>query len=739
MTAIVRSKLTPPVVQPDSVVREALMARLLAAPGGSLTSVIAPAGWGKSTVLAQRMAAATCPVAYVGLDRFDNDASRCWLHVLSAVHEAIGTDVSSLTRLLREPLLPLVTELADPLVHAIDDSPLLVVFDDMHVLHNPELLESIRAFIDGSQPSTAVVISSRSEPPLGLDRRRIAGTLMDVTLADLKMELGDAEKVLERAAGRPVETEHVERLLDRTEGWAAALQVAGLCLRATVDDDDVVERFTGNDRQLGSYLATEVFAQLAQEDQEFLLGTAVLEELDVGLCDAVRDASDSARRLVEVAQGNTFVIPMSRDEGEYRFHQLFQQWLLGQASRANPAAVTEAHRRAARAFADRKEPIPAMDHAHNAQDWPLAYDLFTRFTLDLVSDGNHSTIARWCRSFPADVDTEILVAVKLAEAWEGVVEGDVDAAERLCRTIEQLAPNASAVNLWQGDPGQLALIRAFCQQLRGELTLAADQIALARLHGVTPVLELALRMVAAITDYWTGVPDEGAFMECAIRAEERGDLDAMLIAQSYVAHIHLDVQNHAKAEAWLERIFATANEHHVAAFWFGPLARAARARVLLGSADYAGAVGESEAAISVGERRNDVLTSSMAHLVLAEALHGLNERSEARTHTLFVDDMLEPIGNSGIMADRLRVTERQLRLPPRKPLLRFPDRPIEDLSDREMALLRLLPGDLNQRELGDALFVSFNTIKSYNRSIYRKLGVSSRDDAVAAARAMGLL
>lgn len=738
MNPAVRAKLTPS-TSSHLLDREALVTALAGGPPGAVRAVIAPAGWGKSSVLSQWMLSEHQPVAFVSFDRFDNDPARCWVHVLSAVCEAVSVDPESLLARLKLPGVSLVGDVVDPLLVLLGDRELLVVFDDLQSLSDAETLESLRAFIDGCPSTVDFGLGSRTEPPFGLERRRVNGDLIELRIEELSMSLDEAADVLHHSSGRSIGREHVEVLRARTEGWPAGLHLAGLSLRKRNPDIDVVARFAGDDRHLAAYLSSEVLAGLDDGDREFLLAIAVLDELDAGLCDAVRQAEDSGHRLTAAARTIQFIIPTTSVRGQYRFHQLFQEWLRDEAHRIDPSALRVGHRRAARAYADRNEPIAAMDHAQQAGDWRLAHELFTRFALGAIAEGNHATIARWCSRFPADLDPELLVAVKVTEAWERIFEGDVDAAERLCRTIERLVPGAKPTSEWAGDPGQVAVLRSFCHQTRGHLAAAHDEIEIARRHGVVPRIEVPLRFVAACTDYWQGTPDEGAFLEVATRAEEQHDMYAALLAYSYIAHIHLDMNDDAKARAWVDRIFATAAENDLSTFWYGSLALLARARVALTSADYGSALVDAEAAIALANQRSDVLAAFRSNLVLSETLHGDGNRAGARRHASLAAEIIRPLGEAEGLVEQLRVVERQLRLPPRKNAPRNPALPVDDLSDREMALLRLLPGELNQRELGAAMFVSFNTVKTYNRSIYRKLGVSSRDEAVAAARTAGLL
>jgi len=498
--ALLRTKLTAP-TSAGPIARRNLVERLEGSVPGALRVVIAPAGWGKSTVLAQWVHSTRVPVTYLALDRFDDDPARCWLHLLSAISEAARVDVADLIGALRLRMPSLVADIVEPLLERLDERDLLIVLDDFHCVTDATVIESVLALIDLSPSTLSIAVASRSEPPLGLERRRVAGELVELRLKELGMSVSEAAVLLEHSAGRPIDKIHAMALVERTEGWPAGIYLASLALRSAVSDDEVVRRFSGENRQVGDYLSVETLALSGEPDREFLLATAVLGELDAQLCNAVRNACDSARRLPELASDNQFVIPRGSSGGRYRYHQLFQEWLLSELARTGDSAVRDAHRRAARAHAARDEPIPAMYHALAAADWDLAHEFFRRFALSLIGEGLHASVARWCARFPDDIEPGHLIAIKVTQAWEGVVEGDVDAAERYCRLIERLNPSDQPIDEWSGDPGQLAVVRAFCRQLRGQLADAAIEIDTARNLGVAERIELPLNSVAAFTNY----------------------------------------------------------------------------------------------------------------------------------------------------------------------------------------------------------------------------------------------
>ncbi len=212
----------------------------------------------------------------------------------------------------------------------------------------------------------------------------------------------------------------------------------------------------------------------------------------------------------------------------------------------------------------------------------------------------------------------------------------------------------------------------------------------------------------------------------------------IVLCHSYLALAAARRRDFGAAERWTESAFAITHERHVSPDYLaGP--HTARAQSRHAHGDLAGATNDCLTAIRLAERRNDTPIASLPRLVLAAVHHTGGDRAAARDLLDALAPDLEPLGASGILGEGLSVARRQLRLQQRPPRAQAFASPVEELTDREMALLRLLPGDLTQRELGHALHMSFNTVKTYNRQIYRKLGVASRDDAIAAARAVGLL
>lgn len=735
---VVPSKLEPPVPRAGTFRRTRLIEGLDAGDPVMLRVIIAATGWGKTQLLTHWLVGHPRPIAFVRLDQMDNDPSRCWTHLLTALGAAADVEVDDLIDELRAPVLPLVTEIVEPVLARIGDRELTLILDDFHVIRSADVQESIGALLDNRPITMVACIASRTEPALHLPRLRVRNELVEIRTDDLRMTPAEASRLLGEAAGTVLAADLVDQLVERTEGWAAGLYLAGLSLRSAPDHRRFVAQFAGDDRNLSDYLASEVLASLDDDDRTFLLGVAVLDELQPEICDAMLTGHDAATRLDHLSRINLFLVPTSQNG--FRFHHLFKEWLELLLERTEPGAVADAHRRAARAYAKRRMIVQAVDHAIAGHDWELSHQLLMRSGLQLIDQGNHHTVAQWCAQLPGDTDPAIRFDVAAMRGWTAIIDGDLDAVRRNCavadRALEQTVGSGRRPVM---SPGDIPLQRGYQELLSGSLESLEATIVEAYDAGISARTEATLRWLRAAAGYWLGQADDQALIDALGFATEQGDPYAVALSNAYLAHTHLDRFDSDGAVSWLEAAFTVIQEHGLTNFGYAALAHLARSRLELTAGRESIAETECRRAIELAGRRNDVLVECLARLTLAELHHEADDRAAARATLKLVADDLALLPNPGILAERLRILERQLRLPARPQFRRQVAPLVEPLTDREISLLRLLPGNLSQRELGQVLHLSFNTVKTYNRQIYRKLGVTSRDDAVTAARQAGLL
>ena len=482
MGPIVATKLHVPELPAGRVSRPSLVAELREGSSARLILVSAPAGAGKTTVLASWRAdpAEQRPFAWLSLDDRDNDPVRFWSYVLAALRTVtpdVGAEVDAALQSAGGDL----TELALPLlVNALTSlpDPIVLVLDDYHAISNADVHQSMEFLIDHLPRMVQVAVAGRSDPPLGLARLRASAGLLEVRIADLRLSTEEATALLNGSLRLGLAPEQVRILRERTEGWAAGLQLVGLSLRGRDDRERYIASFAGDDRQIVDYLMAEVLERQSPEVREFLLHTSIVQRLTGPLCDALLDRSDSARRLVELERANLFLVPLDERRQWYRYHHLFGELLAHELSLAQRDDVAPLHRRAYEWHLREGLVAEAIAHATAAGDHSQAAELIAANWLVFVNRGELVTVEAWTRTLPPEMagsDARLC----LARAWillvlgrPGEVEAEVRAAER--RTLPgPLADGSSSVE------SSAAIVRTSARILLGDVGAAAQSAAIA--------------------------------------------------------------------------------------------------------------------------------------------------------------------------------------------------------------------------------------------------------------------
>ena len=384
-------------LRPVLVPRERPLSILRSGEGCALTLVDAPAGYGKTTALAQWLAADADRLSpcWFSVDPSDNDPTRFSTYAITAMRDAIagfgdaslaalrgGADVATFV------LPPAINELAAA------DPQLALVVDDYHLIRNPAIHWQVEQLLDHLPEGIQVVISTRVDPPLPLSRWRGRGRLAELRAADLRFSDAEASALLERMQ-LVVGTDDVARLVERTEGWAAGLSLAGLSMSGRDHTRDFVREFAGTDRHVLDYLGAEVLEGLAPDAQRFLVQASVLQRLSGPLCDAVLERRGSGRLLEELERSNAFVVPLGDTREWYRLHHLFGEVLQSELRSEHPGLVPLLHRRASRWFAVEGMTFEAIEHAVEARDAGLVADLLTPVILVYLGGGQVGTVRAW--------------------------------------------------------------------------------------------------------------------------------------------------------------------------------------------------------------------------------------------------------------------------------------------------------------------------------------------------------
>ncbi|HSO53501.1 MAG TPA: helix-turn-helix transcriptional regulator, partial [Actinomycetes bacterium] len=421
---LLRSKLRPPPVRAGLIPRARLDATLEAGTRGRLCLVDAPAGSGKTTLLAQWCLAdqASRSVAWVSLDESDDDPVRFWVYVIEAfrvVEPGIGEDPLALLQgsgsadVLTQVVLPqLLNELAT------SGAELSLLLDDYHLISSSTCHDTLGFFVDHLPANDHVVLSTRVAPPLQLARLRASGELTELRIADLGFTDAEAASLLQDAMELDLTPKEVQRLWERTEGWAAGLVLAGLSLRGRADPEPFIASFEAGHRHVVDYLGSEVLARQPEPLRAFMLQTSILQRLSASLCDAVLETDSSGELLAELEQANLFLIPLDDHRQWYRYHHLFGQLLGLELADQEPELVPVLHRRAAAWFRDAGEVEAAIQHFAAAGEFAEAGALIARHWLSFARHGRVATVQRWLDRLPDEFITAS-PPIALLAAWVG--------------------------------------------------------------------------------------------------------------------------------------------------------------------------------------------------------------------------------------------------------------------------------------------------------------------------------
>jgi LuxR family maltose regulon positive regulatory protein len=466
------------------------MARMNEGIARPLTLISAPAGFGKTTLLATWLAARTegrglrtesvspslrpqssalsTRVAWLSLDEGDNDRTRFWSYFIAALqklHPDLGTHALAVLRTHRplpsEFFLTILLNEITALPHSF-----AVVLDDYHVIHTQAIHDALAFLLDHVPPQMRMIITGRADPPLPLARWRARSQLTEIRAADLRFTAQEAVVFLNQGMGLNLSADTIAALETRTEGWVAGLQLAALSLQRHSDVSNFVSTFTGSQRFIMDYLTEEVLNCQPRAVQEFLLQTSILERLTAPLCDALTRRNNAQAMLTAIERANLFLVPLDDERRWYRYHQLFAD-LLRHHLAAQPERVAELHRRAARWFEQNGLTAEAVSHALAAADWQHAANLIEALVRGPILHGEWETMLGWIAALPHGlVRTRPRLCLALARAFM-LLDRFAEAEARLQDAETHAAADADVLN-------EILVVRVTIASLRGETERAIE-------------------------------------------------------------------------------------------------------------------------------------------------------------------------------------------------------------------------------------------------------------------------
>jgi LuxR family maltose regulon positive regulatory protein len=516
---LIRTKLHLPFIRPGLVCRPRLQARIAEGLRGPLTLITAPAGFGKTTLVASCVAGCGMPVAWLSLDKNDNQAGRFLNYLVAALQQADNTIGSEAAQLLaaahQAPPEAVLTSLINDLDAA--GGEIALVLDDYQLINSQAVHEQVAFLLEHCPKTFHLVIATRSDPPLPLTRLRARGQMVELRTADLRFTEPEAAQFLNDFMGLSLDTGSVAVLEERTEGWIAGLQMAALSMRGREDVRGFIEGFSGTNRYIMDYLLEEVLASQSPEIQRFLLYTSILERLTAPLCDAVLANDEGAKRegddrstrseslfagqsasiLEYLERANLFLVPLDDERIWYRYHRLFADLLRTQLHRSLGAqGVAQLHVRAAEWHAQNGSILEAIHHASMASDDERVERFIEQNYMELVSRGEQS----WIRSWTGKLSKELVYSrpwLCIYEAYSHSWFGELDEADRLLEEAEKRIRSETSAPDARAMQGLLAYVKSRVTAMRGDIHRAIEFCLEAREY--TPASNLALQLDTRIT------------------------------------------------------------------------------------------------------------------------------------------------------------------------------------------------------------------------------------------------
>jgi LuxR family transcriptional regulator, maltose regulon positive regulatory protein len=737
---VVESKLHVPVLRPGVVSRTALVNRLRVTIGCPVIAVTAPAGYGKTTLLAQWAARDKRAFAWVSIDERDNDPVVLLRHLAAAIDkvQALDTEVLEALRSPGKSIWPTAVPRLGSALASIERS-LVIVLDDAHGLHARDSLSAVSSLIDHMPPGSILVLAGRVQPRLRIAALRASGLLVEVGVDELSLS-GREARVLLASAGVDLANEDVDRLIRRTEGWAAGLYLAALSLRDRSREHGTrpeTTPFAGDDRYLADYFRTEYLSRLDPEHLTFLRETSVLGKMSGPLCDWVLQRKESTAELASIERSNLFLVPLDRHREWYRYHHLFHDLLARELTETEPELVPILHHRAADWYEENSDPESALEHAEAAGDKARVARLVASLALPVYYGGRIKTVESWLDHFDDEIELEQYPAVAVIGGWIHALQGQATDAERwlhiaTCGMDNGVPPDGST----SARP-LIAMLRAAMCGDGVEQMLRDAEGALDELPAGSPWRPGAL-LLKGVAHLLLGNEEQGDVVleEAAEAAGRLGATDTRVVAISERSLLAAARDDTGAAERLSIQAHELVEEGALGGYVTSSIELAATARALLRH----GRWDQARLCLTAARRLTPFLNHALpwfavqTRLELARTYVALRDRQGARTLLSEVRQILRQRPLLGVLPDQTDEIQNEVD--------RMPEAANGNgtgLTGAELRLLPLLATHFSFREIGEQLHVSRNTVKTQAISVYRKLGVSNRSDAIERAGRLGLV
>jgi LuxR family transcriptional regulator, maltose regulon positive regulatory protein len=734
---LVVSKLRGPLIRPGTVRRSRLIARLARGDRCPIVSVAAPAGYGKTTLLSQWVERNGQAFAWISVDEADNDPKVLLTYVAEAL-DAVEPIDQRVFDALTSPASSVPGSVVPRLGAAFASmaAPVVLVLDDVHVLRNSESRAALSVLADHVPDGSRLALAGRAGPPLRVARLRAEGKIVEIGPDELSLTPSEALSLL-RNAGVALGKDEVAELHQRTEGWPAGLYLAALYLREGGPFAGAAVSFGGDDRLVSEYMKAEFLSRVSRKQREFLTRTAVLERMCGPLCNAVLELSGSTATLDDLARSNLLLVPLDRRGQWYRYHHLFRDMLLAELGRREPGLMAVLRRRAAYWCLDNGLPEAALEYSIAAGDVDGAARLMGQLVVPAYRKGRVTTIERWLGwledhgGIGAHPMTAVLAALFSAPMGRPAeAERWADAVDRW-QYGDPARPEDSSVKAWAALMRAL-LCRHGAEQMRADADEAVRRFAAESFTTPTPVLQQGIARILC------GDLDGGdvCLQDAVSVGEQIGSLEHVAVGLCERSLVAIARSQWDRAAILAEQADVVVRRAGIEESYATLLVSAVRARTALHRADLPAVHQE----LARAQRLRHLLTYALpyfavqARIELAHVHLGLADLAGARTLMRELDGLLRRRPGLGTLTGQAQELRAQLA--------RERDASVPGASALTAAELRLLPlmsTHLSFPQIAQELFLAPSTIKTEALSIYRKLGASSRNQAIARSRELGLL
>jgi LuxR family transcriptional regulator, maltose regulon positive regulatory protein len=732
---LMEAKLSAPPIRAGTVAKTDVIARLRSS-RLPFATVIAPAGYGKTTLLAGWAEEDPRPFAWVSLDGLDDDGVPFLRHIAAALHRVqpvapeVFAALSGPGASIWSTGVPRVGSALAALKR-----PMVLVLDDLHAVGNPSCLDVLATLCEYVPSGSQIAVASREEPALPVARWRARGWLHEIGAGDLRLDEQEADGLL-RGAGVELDSAEITDLTEQTEGWPAGLYLAALSLQAGAPSPARAETFTGDDRLVAEYFRFELLSRLPKTEARFLTHTSVLDQMCGGLCDAVLQTTRSAHTLQSLERSNRFVVPLDRRGEWYRYHHLFGQLLRNELERSDPEAVAVLNRRAMAWCIANNLAEAAVGYGHAAGETAIVAGLVDQLALPVYYDGRMATLDEWLGWFDDD-DLVRYPALAVYGAWVRTLTGRPAEAQRWLALAEgatstiPLSDGSATIVPW------VANLRAFMMPDGVERALADAHLALEQFapesgwrasallirgvaHGLLGATDLARADLTAAVD--TGLAS--------------GAVEDAFTAHAELAFLAMQQARWGEAVRHGRQAQAIIEEAGLGDYGTSAIAHVVVARVAL----HEGRQTDARAALTRAHRLRPLLDHGLPWLTIQIGLEltrahlALAEAAAARTVFTETEQVLERRPDLGSLAHEVEELRERVAATS-SPAGAW----AMSLTAAELRLLPYLATHLTFVEIGQRLYLSQNTVKTQANSIYRKLGASSRSAAIKRAVQVGLL